>query len=61
METPTGNLSDGMRRLQGDYARLFNLRHGFRGHLWEDRFGSKLVTTDEYLWTVVPYLVRNWS
>jgi putative transposase len=31
IETPTGNLSTGMKKLNGTYALRFNKDHGFRG------------------------------
>jgi REP element-mobilizing transposase RayT len=59
VQTPDPNLGDGMRRLHGDYALLYNRRHGRVGHLFQGRFGSKLVEDDEQFWTAVRYIARN--
>jgi putative transposase len=59
VETPQPNLGIGMQRLHGDYARVFNGRHRRAGHLFQGRYGSKLVTSDAQLWTVTRYIARN--
>jgi hypothetical protein len=48
-----------MQRLHGDYALLSNRRHRKVGHVFQGRFGSKLVLDDAQLWTVVRYILRN--
>ena len=52
-------LSAFMKRLNGGYARYFNERHGRSGHLFESRFGSEPIKTDEQLMTAVRYVHRN--
>ena len=37
IETPEGNLSIGMRQLNGVYTQAFNKRHGRVGHLFQGR------------------------
>jgi putative transposase len=59
LETPEPNLSDGMQRLSGRYARVFNDRHGFWGHLFGSRFGSELVTSERHALEVSRYVVLN--
>jgi REP-associated tyrosine transposase len=59
LETPEPNLGAGMGRLQGMYAQTFNRRHGHSGHVFQGRFGSVVINTDEQLWTVARYIVRN--
>jgi REP element-mobilizing transposase RayT len=59
IETPKAGLSSGMCRLQGHYARRFNKRHGRSGHLFQGRFGAKLVEDDAQLWMTVGYIARN--
>src|SRR3712207_2241831 len=49
VEIPEPDLAEGMRQLHGDYARGFNDRHARSGHLFQGRYGSKLVTSDEQL------------
>jgi putative transposase len=57
--TQAGDLSDGMERLNGDYARSFNGRHGRRGHLFGARFGSVFVQDHQQFLTEVRYVARN--
>jgi putative transposase len=59
VETVEPNLGDGMRRLHGEYAQTFNARHGRSGHVFQGRYGAKLVTTERYAWWVVRYIARN--
>ena len=46
VETPLANLSDGMRDLNGQYARAFNERHRRRHHVFGQRFWSKVIESD---------------
>jgi len=59
IETTKANLDDAMHRLNGAYAIRFNRHHGRTGHLFQDRYGAKLVTDDEYALTVVRYIAVN--
>lgn len=52
-------LSDSMERLQGWYARRFNWRHGRRGHVFQDRFLSKVVSRLRYLGNLAAYFANN--
>lgn len=45
-ETADPNLSNGMHWLNTAYARIFNKRHGYSGHLFDRRFYSGLVEGD---------------
>ena len=56
---PIDELSSTMRRLNSGYALYFNLVHGRCGHLFQGRFRSEPVDTDEYLMTVVRYIHQN--
>ena len=49
LTTPAGNLSKGMRQLNGVYAQRFHNRHASVGHLFQGRFKSILVDRDSYL------------
>lgn len=44
-ETEIGKI---MQKLAGDYARTYNRKYGYRGHLSEDRYKSCLVKDDAY-------------
>jgi putative transposase len=57
MEKPT--LSAGMHWLNGCYAQWLNRRHGFRGHLFEDRFHSEAVESEAHLLELSRYLPLN--
>jgi REP element-mobilizing transposase RayT len=59
VETPLPNLGEGMRSLNGDYARQFNRRHSWTGHLFGERFKSKAVEGENYLLEVARYIVLN--
>jgi REP element-mobilizing transposase RayT len=59
VEAPRERLSLGMHRLNGLYAQRFNLRHGRKGHLYEERFASWLVDAEEHLRAAVRYIVEN--
>jgi putative transposase len=57
MENPT--LSAGMHWLNGYYAQWFNRRHGFKGHLFEDRFHSAPVESEAHLIELSRYVPLN--
>jgi putative transposase len=59
VQTPEPNLSLGMRQLNGVYAQSFNRRHDRVGHLFQGRFGAKLIQDDEHLLTECAYIIRN--
>jgi putative transposase len=59
VETPHANLGAGIQRLHGDYAQIFNERHGRSGHVFQGRFGSVRMETDEHLWTAAAYIALN--
>lgn len=59
VETTDATLGTGMRRLEGRYAQCFNRRHGVSGHVFQGRFTSKLVTTDEYFAQLLRYVALN--
>jgi putative transposase len=41
------------------YARYFNKKYTRHGHLFQDRFKSKIITTDRYLVTASAYIHNN--
>ncbi len=59
VETPRGNVSAFMHRLQTAYTLYFNLRHGRSGHLMQGRFGARLVQGDRYLLNLSRYIHLN--
>lgn len=59
IETPDGNLSIGMRQLNGVYTQACNKRHGKTGHLFQGRFKAILIQKDTHLLEVCRYVVLN--
>jgi putative transposase len=59
VETPRGNVGTGMHRLLHRHARRFNHRHGRRGHLFEERYGSSLLRSEEHLLSAARYIALN--
>jgi hypothetical protein len=59
IETPEGNLSLGMRQLNGVYTQTFNKRHGRVGHLFQGRYKAILIQKDSHLLEVCRYVVLN--
>ena len=48
-----------MQKLNGSYAGYFNHKYERSGHLFQDRFQSEAVESDEYLVTVFRYILNN--
>jgi putative transposase len=59
LETVDGNLSRGMRQLNGLYTQCFNRRHGLVGHLFQGRYKAILVQRETYLLELSRYVVLN--
>ena len=59
IETPDGNLSVGMRQVNGVYTQLFNKLHGRTGHLFQGRYKAILIQKDSHLLEVCRYAVLN--
>jgi REP element-mobilizing transposase RayT len=59
IETPDGNLSKGMRQLNGVFTQYSNRRHGRTGHLFQGRYKAILVDGDSYLLELARYVVLN--
>ncbi len=59
IETPDGNLSLGMRQLNGVYTQSFNRRHQRVGHVFQGRYKAIIVQKDSYLLELARYIVLN--
>jgi len=59
IETLEGNLSKGMRQLNGVYTQAYNRRHRRVGHLLQGRYKGILVEKESYLLEVCRYVVLN--
>ena len=52
-------LSAGLHRLNGRYARRFNRRHGRFGHVFAERFATRVIESEEYLHDACEYVLQN--
>lgn len=59
VETPIPNISRGLHWLFAVYAQRFNRRWGRFGHLFADRFWSRLIEDDEDYEEVCRYVLEN--
>ncbi len=59
VQTPDGNLSKGMRQLNGVYTQSYNRRHKKTGHLFQGRYKAILCQEEAYLLELSRYIVLN--
>lgn len=59
VETLKGNLSKGMRQINGVYTQRFNQTHNRVGHVYQGRYKAILVEKDAYLLELSRYVVLN--
>jgi len=59
IETVDGNLSAGMRQVNGIYTQYINHRHHSTGHVFQGRFKAILVDKEAYLLELCRYIVLN--
>jgi putative transposase len=59
VETIEGNLSRGMRHLNGIYTQATNRKYRRVGHLFQGRYKGILVEKDSYLLELARYVVLN--
>ena len=59
VETVDGNLSAGMRQLNGVYTQWHNRAHGRVGHVFQGRFKAIIVQREAYLLELARYVVLN--
>jgi putative transposase len=59
IETQKENLATCMRIVNANYAQYFNKRYQRSGHLWQDRYKSKYITSEVYLYTLIRYIENN--
>lgn len=59
IETPEANLSAGMRQLNGVFTQRLNKLRGTVGHVFQGRFASRVINTDEYFLEACRYTVLN--
>jgi len=59
VETSRKNLSDGMHRLNSRYAAWFNDRYERVGHVFQNRFKSWVIESDEHFERALAYVSAN--
>lgn len=59
VETPEGNISAGMRQLNGVYTQTSNRVHGRVGHVFQGRYKAIVVQKENHLLQVCRYVVLN--
>ena len=59
VETAEGNLSQGMRQLNGIYSQRVNRRHKLVGHVFQGRYKAVLVQKEAHLLELSRYIVLN--
>jgi REP element-mobilizing transposase RayT len=59
IETPEGNLSKGMRQLNGIYTQIHNRRHPTVGHVFQGPYKAILIQKESHLLEVCRYVVLN--
>lgn len=59
VETVEGNLSAGMRQLNGVYTQWHNRTHGRVGHVFQGRFKAVVAQRESYLLELARYVVLN--
>jgi len=59
LETPSGNLSQIMRHINGAYTTYFNVKRDRSGHLFQGRYQAILVDIDEYAKELSRYIHLN--
>jgi len=59
LETPSGNLSQIMRHINGAYTTYFNVKRRRSGHLFQGRYKAILVEMDKYAKELSRYLHLN--
>ena len=59
LTTPKPNVAAGMQYLNSRYAEYFNGRHALSGHVFQGRYWSTVVESDEQLLSVHRYVALN--
>jgi putative transposase len=59
IETPDGNLSQGMRQLNGIYTQKYNWMNHTTGHVFQGRYKAILIEKESYLLELCRYIVLN--
>lgn len=59
LQTPDGNVAEFMQRLLTRYAKYFNQTYGLVGHVFQGRYGARVVDQETYFKELVRYVELN--
>jgi putative transposase len=59
VETKRAELTGGMHKLNGRYAQRFNRRYDRVGHVFQNRFSSYVIESDEHFLRALEYVHAN--
>jgi len=59
VKTETEDIGETIKRIATGYAGWFNWKYDRVGHLFQDRFGSEPVESDDYLLSALRYIHHN--
>jgi len=59
MRTGEEDIGQSVKRVAGGYAAWFNWKYDRVGHLFQERFGSEPIETDNYLLAALRYIHQN--
>ncbi|MEA2081524.1 MAG: transposase, partial [Elusimicrobiota bacterium] len=59
LQNSSGQLSDFIKRLAGAYAVYYRSRFGGKGYVFQNRYKSTLVQKDNYLRSLIIYVLMN--
>jgi len=59
IETPSGNLSQIMKHINGAYTNYFNIKRKRNGHLFQGRYKAIVIEADEYAKELSRYIHLN--
>ena len=59
LKATVNDLSRGMQRLNSLYAQGFNQRYERTGHLFQNRFGARMIDSEDYLEDACEYVINN--
>ena len=59
VETRRADLSSGLHLLNWLYARYFNRRRGLFGHVFAERFSTRVIESEHYLHEACAYVLLN--
>ena len=58
-ETKDGNISKYLHRILVSHSKYINIKYERRGHLFESKFNSKHIDTNDYLLILSSYIHKN--